>query len=87
MKNSWCGDTDTIGPSREGSEMDTLKWLSHTRIGILMLLDEFDNDLLTPDDFVALVNILAHIDKMNREAQARARNFSEDIRKEMEERE
>lgn len=63
--------------------MDTLKWLSHARIGILMLLDEFDNDLLTPEDFVVLVNILSCIDKMDRKAQAKSRNFSEDIREEM----
>lgn len=62
--------------------MDTLKWLTHTRIGVLMLLDRFDNDLLTPEDFTVLVNILAHIDKMDREAQARARGFSENIREE-----
>ena len=63
--------------------MDTLKWLTRARVDILMLLDQFDNDFLTPEDFEVLVSILACIDKMDRKAQAKSRNFSEDIREEM----
>lgn len=59
--------------------MATLEWLKLAQENIRSIIEEYDNDLLPPSDFMMLLDMLDELEDIYKRARARFREFFEDM--------